>query len=275
MDESALDDHDFNRLREIVHQVVGISLSENKKMLIVSRLSKRLRVLKLEDFGQYIAYLEDPRNTDQEVVELTNCITTNKTDFFREPHHFAFIFESWLPAILANKPQDLRIWSAGCSSGKEPYTIAMVVKRYLDIHPKQTPPGGIKILATDIDTTVLEKAQLAEYPLSDLADIPEIFHLSCINKGSDSFGIKPHLREMIRFGRFNLTHPFPFKHGFDLIFCRNVLIYFDRFDRGQIVSAFDHVLKPGAFLLLGHSESLVADDHGFTNLGNTVYKKER
>jgi len=263
---------EFDDMRGLVYRLAGIHLNDSKKMLVVSRLSKRLRTLGFQSFGQYYTYLQDPNVAKDELVTFINQITTNKTDFFRENHHFEMLKTRILPAryarVNSGKQSNLRIWSAGCSTGEEPYTISMVLSRFLS----DKKHIDAKILATDLDTGVLAQAKDGVYRADRIQDIaPEIIHSSFLARENGDYEIRPELRALVHFGRFNLMHAFPFRAGFDIIFCRNVLIYFNNPDRKAIVQKFKSVLRPGGWLLLGHSESLVADGLGFESRGLTMY----
>lgn len=272
--EFTISDQEFRLIRELIYDLVGIQLNDNKKMLVISRLSRRLRELNIGSFGEYHDFITGtPAGTD-ELVNLINQITTNKTDFFRESHHFDFLNQEFLPAFFASGSHNLRIWSAGCSTGEEPYTIAMTVANFLESHQIRFNGWDIKILATDVDTNVLEKARIGIYRRVSLKDVPQPFRGKFFETHDhDSASIKPLLKELITFRRFNLTHQFPFQKGFDIIFCRNVLIYFSQTDRLKIIRKFNGVIRPEGYLLLGHSESLLVDDCGFHSIGNTIYAK--
>lgn len=271
--EIDITDAEFDELREMIHSLIGITLNDNKKMLVISRLAKRLKVLGLRCFKDYVTYLRNSADADDELVELINSITTNKTDFFREAHHFNYLASTWLPQCFKSGHRDMRIWSAGCSSGEEPYTIAMVADKSFRDAGRQPQAAQLKILATDVDTSVLARGQKGEYRLESLKDIPQEYRLSSLKTGASTFQMSRHLQDYITFGRFNLMHPFPFKYGFDIVFCRNVLIYFNNADRMSIIRKFHDVLREDGLLMLGHSESLLADQAGFINLGNTIYRK--
>jgi len=268
-----LSDHEFYQIKDLVYSLIGLHLNDSKKMLVSSRLAKRLRVLNLSSISEYIKYLKENALGNTETIELINSITTNKTDFFRENHHFNFLKTTFIPNFIASKSHNLRIWSAGCSSGEEPYTLAMVFHAAFKSAGTSLASQDFKLLASDVDTSVLGKAKAGVYKLDALKDIPAEYQHSYLDIQKDNFQIRKELKQLITFGRFNLTHPFPFKNGFDIIFCRNVLIYFKQEDRLKIISKFQQVLRPQGYLILGHSESLLADQFDFKNLGNTIYRK--
>jgi chemotaxis protein methyltransferase CheR len=276
----SLGPREFERLRRLIYVEAGISLSGTKRVLLESRLSKRLRALGLDSFEDYCACLDERR--DDELVPFINCVTTNKTDFFREPHHFDFLRDHVLPAVDARARQTgdrrLRVWSAGCSTGEEPYTIAMLVREWL----KGRPGWDIRILASDIDTSVLAAAAAGEYDADRLEGVsPEWrdrFFAPVPGFGDERRGrlrACPALRDLIAFRRINLNdEPWPIQATFDVIFCRNVIIYFDRDTQSRLLTRFARILKPDGHLIIGHSESLAWLSDTFTAVRGvpTAYK---
>ena len=267
-----LNDSDFNKLREIVYKEAGIKLSDVKKVLVQSRLLKRLRELKIISFTDYYNYLIE--NYETEKINFINLITTNKTDFFRENDHFEFMKCVILPDVEKKNLSELRIWSAGCSSGEEPYTIAMVAKEYF----KNKKPPEILILATDIDTQVLQKAKDGLYPEEHLAPVEEryiktYFSREVIN-GEIYYRVNDSLKECVYFRRLNLLQEqYPMKKQFDIIFCRNVIIYFDRDSQRKLFDKFYNYLKDDGYLLIGHSENITNVTDKFILHGRTIYRK--
>ncbi len=263
--EFSLSDKDFEIVAEFAHKNFGLAMSSSKKPLVSSRLARRLRQLNINDFKSYIAQLEGP-NASQERNELLSLLTTNVTHFFREPHHFDTLRDETLPPLLeqARKGGRVRIWSAGCSTGQEPYSIAMLLKTLCPDVAKL----DVKILGTDIDPVVVRTAQAATYQLDDLAQLPKEY------KPKDLTGdtMPDSIRSMVTFGTLNLIEPFPFKGKFDAIFCRNVAIYFDTPTQQKVWSAFQRALNPGGYLFIGHSERMSgpAADH-LTTAGVTTY----
>jgi chemotaxis protein methyltransferase CheR len=266
---------EFETLRALIYARAGISLAPTKRVLLESRLSKRLRALRLDSFAAYCRYLE--RAVEREIVPLINCVTTNKTDFFREPHHFDFLREQALPACEAGAriggPRRLRIWSAGCSTGEEAYSIAMTVLDWLG-HRRG---WDIRILASDIDTNVLDAAAAGCYPADRLADAPPESRARWFRHAAGRPGwleADPALRELITFRRLNLNEqPWPIRTTFDIIFCRNVIIYFNRETQAQLLHRFASLLAPGGHLIVGHSETLAWLSDTFSNVRGrpTVY----
>lgn len=264
---------DFNFLRKLSNQHSGILVPDDKFDMFYSRLSKRVRLLGFNCFKQYCRYLHD--HPDQEFTEFINAVTTNLTSFFRENHHFEFVAQTLLPELLKKKQaqKHIRVWSAGCSTGEEPYSLAMTLM-------ETVPPGwDVKILATDLDTNVLAVASEGVYPAERTASIGEQRLQNWFQKGtgaqSHKVRIKPQLRRIIHFKQLNLMQDWPMKGCFDFIFCRNVLIYFDRETKQRLANRYAGLLPETGYLFIGHSESLHQLDTPFTLAGNTIYQKTR
>ncbi len=261
----SLTDKDFDVIAQYAHKHFGLAMSSSKKPLVSSRLARRLRLLKISQFKDYIKQLEGP-NSDNERNELLSLLTTNVTHFFREPHHFDTLRDEMLPPLIekARRGGRLRLWSAGCSTGQEPYSIAMLIKSLCPDADRL----DIKILGTDIDPVVVRTAQAAKYPKDELAELPKEY------KPKDLVGdtIPPSATSLVTFGTLNLIQPFPFKGKFDAIFCRNVAIYFDTPTQQKVWSAFQKALNPGGYLFIGHSERMSgpASAH-FKTAGITTY----
>jgi len=269
----SLSDSEFDKLRELVYKISGISLANTKKELVISRFSKRLKELKLSSFGEYHDLLVSPGGFS-EVQNFINSITTNKTDFFRESHHFDFIVSTFIPQVVASSRPVVRVWSAACSTGEEPYTIAMVMSKYL------VEPYGIlvKILATDIDTNVLKAAARGVYDSHAIGQVPEKYLKKYFLRGKgDSFGlfkVKDDIRSMVTFKQLNFIAPeYPITATFDIIFCRNVIIYFSPETKKQVVGKLFRYLSEGGYIMMGHSETLFNMIEGLVYLKNTVYQK--
>ena len=263
---------EFQRFRTLIYEESGIALGDQKRTLLASRLSKRLRDLSLDTFSAYYAKVtEDPSR--EEFTRMLDLISTNKTDFFREPKHFEFLRSEILPELA--KEKRIRIWSSACSTGEEPYTIAMTLVEGVE-SPAQ---WDFKILASDLSTRVLAKAASGVYDEERLRDVPpDALKRHFLRGRGESKGllkVKPHLTSMIRFRRLNLMDDhFPIKTPLDLIFCRNVMIYFDRPTQETLVNKFYRYLKPGGYLFIGHSESLQWVAHPFKSVAPTIYRKE-
>jgi len=275
--EVHLSDKDFNRFRKLIFELAGITLSEHKRALVYSRLAKRLRANGLESYSEYYELVSQADPDSQEVVEFINAITTNKSSFFREPHHFDFlreeIFPVYLQEINSRKRKAIRIWSAGCSAGQEPYTLAMTLYEYFGVDS----PVDFNILATDIDTNVLSRARQGIYNEEQIEDIPDYLLRKYFLKGKgERAGLArtgKELQSIIQFDRLNLfDSTWPIKDKLDIIFCRNVIIYFSRDTQRQLISRMTRHLKPGGYLMLGHSESLHGYDSGLQHVRKNVYR---
>jgi chemotaxis protein methyltransferase CheR len=271
--ELPLSDREFNRVKARVYAEAGISLSDAKRTLVVSRLGKLVRGLGLASFEAYLDYLE--RNADAgERQEFINALTTNLTRFWREDHHFDHLVD-YVRGLIESpqrrsggKPR-LRIWSAGCSTGQEPYTIGLTLLHALP----ELKRWDFRILATDIDTSVISKAARGVYPESELAGLsPERMRLF-EPAGDGMVRIPEQAHQLVAFKPLNLMqHPWPMRGPFDAIFCRNVAIYFDKKTQGELFSRLGQLLVPGGFLYIGHSENLGAGGESFRLVGKTIYQ---
>ena len=269
-DGFTLSDQDFEAIASFAYKHFGLSMSPSKKPLVSSRLSRKLRKQNITVFKNYLKSLDGP-NAEAERSELLSLLTTNVTQFFREPHHFETLRNDVLPPLIgqAKRGGRVRIWSAGCSSGQEPYTIASVLH---DLCP-DAEKMDIKILGTDIDPVVVEKARAAEYPREDFDGVPKTSRFD-LEPGSHAATarVPQHLRAKCTFGVLNLIQPFPFKGKFDAIFCRNVAIYFDNPTQQKVWQAFQRVLNPGGYLFIGHSERMSGPAAEYmTPVGITTY----
>jgi chemotaxis protein methyltransferase CheR len=248
---------EFDTLRALVHEVAGIALSPAKRTLLESRLQRRLRALALTSFSEYVEWLTRPGSP--EVVEMINCVTTNKTDFYREPHHFRFLQQQVLPIVerRASSTRRLRIWSAGCSTGEEPYTIALALADALGPRLRD---WDIRILASDIDTQVLATAEAGTYPEDRIAAVPahlrERYFVPAAHQPAE-VEVDERLRTLVTFRRINFADErWPINTTFDLIFCRNVVIYFDRDTQATLFERFAGLLRRDGHMVIGHSETL-------------------
>ena len=266
-------DADFQSLVKLAREHAGISLAESKRNLVYSRLSRRLRTLGLRSFQDYRDYLAA---NGAELESFINAISTNFTKFFREAHHFEHLRTHVAAAFSQNAVRRpgprLRIWSAGCSTGEEPYTIASVLKREIpDIHRYD-----IRILATYIDTEVIAKGVRGEYPPASIDDVPrpyrDLFRTGSGEK-SGTIVIGDELRSLIAFRRLNLMEAWPFSGKFDAIFCRNVMIYFDAPTKSALIDRFAQQLHPDGWLYIGHSESLIGSHPKLDLVGRTTYRR--
>jgi chemotaxis protein methyltransferase CheR len=266
-------EEDFAALRELVKTHTGIHLSEQKREMVYGRLSRRLRALGLDSFRAYRQILE--RGDSDELVQFCNAITTNLTSFFRETHHFQYLREELLRsrAADARSSRRLRFWSAGCSSGEEPYSLAMTIHEALGDARR----WDIKILATDLDTEVLGRGQRGVYEEERVRGLPaqrlERFFRKEGTGSSARYTVAPELRELITFRELNLMHALPMKGPFDAIFCRNVVIYFDKDTQRELFARIARLQRPGDVLFLGHSESLYRVSDEYTLVGKTIYRR--
>ncbi len=264
---------DFNFLRRLSNNYSGIIANDDKFDMFYSRLAKRLRTLKFKTFKQYCQYLES--NHEQEFSEFINAITTNLTAFFREKHHFDYLEKVLIPELIEKKQanKQIKVWSAGCSTGEEAYSIAITLLENL------SQDFQIKILATDLDTQVLDIAKNGEYSLERSSGLSEEILKKWFKKGigknQGKIKAKPELQRVIRFKQLNLMHEWPMTGPFDFIFCRNVLIYFDRDTKQKLIQRYQNLLPLGAWLFIGHSESLHQLNSGFDLVGNTIYQRNR
>jgi chemotaxis protein methyltransferase CheR len=273
--EFELGDAEFQFLASFMSRETGIVLSGHKRQMVCGRLVKRLRALHLRSFAEYVELLQGPA-AGAEVEHLVNAITTNITNFFREPHHFDFLKSAVLAPRVTETPRRprIRIWSAGCSSGEEPYSIAMTMADVL----KPAAAWDALILATDIDTNVLRRAEAGIYPAEALRHIPDTYRKRFVRRiagDGDRVQMADELRAMIRFRRLNLHESWPMKGKFDVIFCRNVAIYFDKPTQRKLFNRYADYLTIGGMLYLGHAESLIGVTDRFEVADKTVYRRIR
>lgn len=262
---------DFERVRRLVYQEIGISLVESKRELVYGRLARRLRALSLTNFDSYLKIVEG--GDSAEMQHFCNAITTNLTSFFRENHHFTFLANELLPALEAKNrdTRRIRIWSAGCSTGEEPYSIAMVVLETLS-HLRG---WDIRILATDIDSNVLNHARRGLYVGERLEKMESDRILRWFERAPDGnqFMVCDEVKRLITFNSLNLIGDWPMKGPFDLIVCRNVVIYFDRETQRQVIGRMATLQRPDDHLILGHSESLLSVSTQYQLVGNTIHRR--
>jgi chemotaxis protein methyltransferase CheR len=261
----------FAKIGQLVRRVCGINLRPGKEELVRSRLIKRLSTLELEDFDAYLAYVEGD-TSGRELITMIDVLTTNKTNFFREAQHFTFLVQHVLPALQA-AGQPMRFWSAGCSSGEEPYSIAMTLREEIQNIDRR----DVRILGTDISTQVLAIARHAVYDQENLDEVPAHLlrkYFTKVQHGrSCVYQVHDKVRAMVRLARLNLMQKWPMQGSFDTIFCRNVMIYFDKVTQEWLVKRFWSLLRPGGYLFLGHSESLAAGSGMFRYVQPAVYIK--
>ena len=258
-------DHDFSRIRTLIHRRAGIALGEQKRQMVYSRLSRRLRELRLPEFSRYLELLESSQD-GEEWQAFINSLTTNLTSFFREAHHFPVLAEH-----VKRSKQPVTIWCAAASTGEEPYSIAITLVEALGERA-----GGARVIATDIDTAVLAKAATGVFTQEQVARLPAERLRRFFNKGTGANAgkvrVRPELAAMVKFERLNLLDPvWPVKEPVDAIFCRNVMIYFDKPTQKKLLDRFVPLLKPHGLLFAGHSENASLVNQTFKTIGQTVY----
>lgn len=268
-----LEQSEFSTIAAMLYKEAGITLGPTKRDLVQGRLARRLRALGCADFAAYIALVQGSDGF-AERRQMINALTTNLTGFFREQHHFDFLGDEILPQLSRLREgakRRLRIWSAGCSSGEEPYSIAMTVhSRLTDIDR-----WDAKILATDIDTDMVASGQAGSYDASRAERVSKEMRLRYMkpSRGTETLHISDQLRSIISFRYLNLLEPWPMSGPFDIIFCRNVVIYFDKPTQRRLFDRFADLLIPGGWLFIGHSESLFHVCDRFEHLGRTIYRR--
>ena len=266
-------DKEFKFISKLVGERTGIVLSDAKRQMVYGRLSRRLRQLKLTKFSEYCDMLTDGH--EGELIEFTNAITTNLTAFFRENHHFEYLTETVIPQIRRNNAHTkrVRVWSAGCSSGEEPYSIAMCLREAIP----ESAGWDVKILATDLDSNMVKRGSEGIYTAERVEGLTPSRMKKWVRQGtgenSDKVRMSSKLREMITFKELNLMGDWPIKGPFDFMFCRNVVIYFNKDTQRILFDRYADLLAPKAHLFIGHSESLNKVTDRFNLLGKTIYQK--
>jgi chemotaxis protein methyltransferase CheR len=270
--EFPMTNKDFQRIAKLAGHYTGIVLGEHKRDMVYGRIARRVRKLNLDSFSNYLDFLEG--NPQQELSNFINVITTNLTSFFRENHHFDYLLKNVLPEVKRKNVSSkrMRVWSAGCSSGQEPYSIAMTLRKF-----GIPSDWDFKVLATDLDSEVLAKAQAAIYSISDVDGLDDVTIRNYFqrNDGRKEVKIKESVKKYIHFKRLNLLEKWPMTGPFDFIFCRNVVIYFDKPTQKVLFDRYADMLAIGGYLFIGHSENLHGISDRFENLGNTIYRKIR
>lgn len=276
---ATLCDREFMRFSALIYESVGIKMPPAKKTMLEARLQKRLKIVGMHSFEEYADFVFSPEGQFSELVHLIDVVTTNKTDFFREPGHFDYMVKTALPNILdargGTSRDPVRIWSAGCSTGEEPYTLAIVLSEYAC----GSPDFKAVITASDICTQVLQTAQTAIYPEERTDPIPlnlkKKYLMRSREKTRSLVRISPKLRSMVTFKRINfMDDDLGISEKMDIIFCRNVVIYFDKQTQQKLMRKFHKQLRPGGYLFIGHSETLSGLDVNFKAVASTVYRKE-
>lgn len=272
--EFAFTDDDFRFIADFIYRHTRIVLKSEKQPMVYSRLAKRVRHCKLSSFADYVGLVQSDAGI-AEREELINAITTNLTSFFREKHHFDHMAKTALPALIkaraARHNRRLRIWSAGCSSGQEPYSTAMTL---LDSVPRMS-EMDVSILATDLDTHMVSLAKKGHYHAASESEIPASYVKRFTERDeSGDLRMKDSLQDLVHFTKLNLHDPWPMQGHFDIIFCRNVVIYFDKETQARLFNRFADVLAPDGWLYIGHSESLAQVCERFVLVGRTIYVKK-
>lgn len=262
----------FTKFSTMIYDNLGIHFGPAKKDMLKAKLDKLLRLNSLDSYNHYYEALQQ-RGNDRLWAEFVDEITVHQSGFFRENHHFEFI-RTQLRLILEKNPRimqnkEIKIWSAGCSTGEEAYTLAMVLKEWL---PAEI---AVRILATDVSSKTLAAAQNGLFPSAIKKSMDPYYLMEYFQANGDNYEVKPELKELITFRLFNLMEPFPFTNPFDVIFCRNVMIYFDQAVQEQLISKFYDFLTVGGLLFIGHSESLIGKQYRFRYLEPTIYIKEK
>ncbi|MCF6148201.1 MAG: protein-glutamate O-methyltransferase [Candidatus Kuenenia sp.] len=271
---------DFARFSKFIYDDYGIKLTTSKKTMLESRLQRRLRNLAIKTFGEYYDFVFSPEGIKSEMIHLIDAVTTNKTEFFREPGCFDYLLENALPKLAelygAGFRRNFRVWSAGCSSGEEPYTLAMVLNKFKN----QYPEFRFSILATDISTKMLKVAIRAVYEQEKILPVPEVkkrkYFMTSRDREKNLVRVIPELRSLVTFQRLNLMDgDFGIDGHMDIIFCRNVIIYFDRNTQEKLINRLSNQLVQGGYLFLGHSEILTNMNVPLERVSPTVYMKKR
>ncbi len=267
---SQLSEQQFDRYRDLIYRSCGIYLNQSKLLMLQAKLDKLLRQNKIDSYDDYYQRLRGEK--DQQIwAEFIDEITVHQSGFFRENHHFEYIRSQLRTILEANKRisenGEIRVWSMACATGEEPYTLGMVLTEWLP------PQISIRILATDISGRILSVAQNGTYPSSIKKNMDPYYLKHYFNYDGDSYQVKQTIRDLVTFRLFNLIEPFSFKDVFDLIFCRNVMIYFDHYIQQQLIYKIYQVTNLGGFLFLGHSESLINNQYGFKYVQPTIYVK--
>ena len=274
--EESMSTRDYKRLCDLVYAEAGIRLGSDKKTMLEVRVKRRLKALEFGSYDQYCNYLFGRQGLKEELVSLIDVVTTNKTDFFREPGHFNFLVEKALPELTsrAGGGRPLLVWSAGCSTGEEPYTLAMVMSEYTQNHPG----FRFRILATDISTPVLAKAELGVYSSEIVSPVPAALKRKYLMAGRDRSSnrvrVVPELRRLVEFRRLNfMDADYGVAEKADAIFCRNVIIYFDRRTQEKVLQKLSSHLAPRGYMFVGHAETLHDMDLPLTPVAPALYRR--
>jgi chemotaxis protein methyltransferase CheR len=264
----------FQRLATFIQDYSGIKMPANKRTMLEGRLRRRMRATRITDVNEYCRFLFEEDGLAAETIHLIDAVTTNKTEFFREPAHFDFLVAKGLPALAAKGKREIKIWSSACSTGAEPYTIAMVMEEFCETH------RGLdySILCTDICTEVLDQAIAGRFAEGMIEPVSMARRQRYVMRARDAsrpeVRMRPELRSKLSFARLNLMDDaYPIETNLDIVFCRNILIYFDKATQAKVLKRLCNHLSPGGYLFLGHSESIVGIDLPVVQIANTVFQK--
>ena len=272
--ETRIDQRDFARVAKIVDREARIAIPPHKATLVFSRLNRRLRERGLATFGEYLSLVES--DTEERAV-MVEALTTNHTHFFREGHHFDHFKENVLDELKerARARQPVRLWSAGCSSGEEVYSLVMCMLGASRAQARWAIDGDVKVLATDLSARVVAAAQNAIYPEATIQPIPEKYQRQWLHQQGADFVVDDQVRSLVTARELNLFGEWPMRQQYDVIFCRNVMIYFDDDATSDLIGRFSKLLRPGGYLYIGHSERLIGPGADvLTSCGQTIYRKE-
>lgn len=274
--KAQLTQDEFDKLSRFIYKESGIKMPPVKRVMLQSRLQRRLRELSMTNFKDYIDYVFSKEGLNSEIIHMLDVVSTNKTDFFREPVHFDFLSQTALPEIMKQRsgPKMIKVWSAGCSSGEEPYTIAIVMADFAE----KNPGFDFNIIGTDISTQILQKAVDATYKEDRVAIIPletkRKYFLKSKDRINPTVKVAASLRKKVRFGRLNfMDNYYDVPETFDIIFCRNVLIYFDRETQEKVIQKLCDKLRPDGYFFLGHSESIMNMQVPLKQVKPTVFRR--
>lgn len=276
--QAELTDEQFHKIADFIQTNVGIKMSDQKKIMVQSRLQARLKALNIDSFDEYINFaFSVGSKSDEEIALMIDVITTNLTSFFRENPHFEYMKSNVLPEFVKNGWTNVEIWSAACSSGQEPYTLSMVMQEFMRSNKNQI--ADYSILATDISSRVLEKAENAVYTMDDIEslsfDLKKKYFLKAKKQDDIRVRVKPEVRKKVHFDRLNfMDSSYPIKTKKHIIFCRNALIYFDKETQEAVIRKLIEHLVPNGYLFLGHSETIFGMNLPLKTVGPTIFKKE-
>lgn len=273
----ALNEKQFKHIASYIESTVGIKMPLEKKLMMQSRLNSRLKALNYSNFDDYINFVfSKTPNAESELVKLVDAMTTNLTEFFREPAHFDYLTDVVLPQYAKQDRTNIKLWSVGCSSGQEPYTLSIVMSEYL--RKNQNSIRDFSVLASDVSTRVLKKGINAVYEIDTVTNLPLDLKKRYFLKGKNQFHnevrVKPELRKHVKFMHLNvMNEDFGFRDTMQIIFCRNMLIYFDKPTQENVINKFLRYLEPGGYLFLGHSETIFGMDLPFKSVAPTVFQR--